>query len=383
MMRWLTLALSLTVIAIVLVDAFEAMLLPRRVARNFRLARQLYRSTWLPWSAIARRMGPGKRREVFLGIFGPLSMLVLFSVWAIGLILGFALLHWSLETPLSQSPERASLFDAFYMSGVTFFTLGYGDVTPVNKAGRFLAVVEAGVGFGFLAVVISYLPVLYQAFSRREVMISLLDARAGSPPTAAQLLVRSAAARDRSDLGRILGEYERWSAELLESHLSFAVLSYYRSQHDNQSWLAAATAILDTCSLLIAAVESDEAIYQAGLTFAMTRHAVVDLAQAFKSPPHPPDQDRLPPDQLHRLRDTLRSAGITPREGTIIDRKLTELRAMYEPFVVSLSAYFVLPIPPFLSDAPVVDNWQTSAWMRRTAGMSALVPAQPGDDHLV
>jgi hypothetical protein len=382
MMRWLTLVLSLAVIAVVLVDAFEAMLLPRRVSRNFRLSRQFYRSTWRPWAAIGRRLSQGKRREVFLSVFGPLSMLVLFAVWAAGLILGFALVHWSLDTPLSQPRAGASLFDAFYMSGVTFFTLGYGDVTPVNKLGRVLVVVETGVGFGFLAVVISYLPVLYQAFSRREVMISLLDARAGSPPTAAQLLVRSAAARDRDDLARILGECERWSAELLESHLSFAVLSYYRSQHDNQSWLAAATAILDTCSLLIAAVERDD-VYQAGLTFAMTRHAVVDLAQAYKSPPRLLDHDRLPPDRLGRLRDALRSAGITPREGATIDRKLTELRAMYEPFVVSLSAYFVLPIPPFLSDAPVVDNWQTSAWMRRTAGIDSLIPAQPDDDHLV
>jgi hypothetical protein len=382
MVRWLTLAISLAVIAVVLVDAFEAILLPRRVSRNFRLARHFYRSTWRPWAAIGRRLGRSRRREVFLSVFGPLSMLVLFAVWAAGLILGFALLHWSLDTPLSQPRDGASLFDAFYMSGVTFFTLGYGDVTPVEKLGRVLVVVETGMGFGFLAVVISYLPVLYQAFSRREVLISLLDARAGSPPTAAQLLVRSAAARGRDDLARILAECERWSAELLESHLSFAVLSYYRSQHDNQSWLAAATAILDTCSLLIAAVERDD-VYQAGLTFAMTRHAVVDLAQAYKSPPRPPDHDRLDPDRLGRLRDALRSAGITPREGAAIDRKLTELRAMYEPFVVSLSDYFVLPLPPFLSDAPIVDNWQTSAWMRRTAGLASLVPSQPDDDHLV
>ncbi len=160
------------------------------------------------------------------------------------------------------------------------------------------------------------------------------------------------------------------------------MLGYYRSQHDNQSWLAAATAILDTCALLIAAVERDD-VYQAGLTFAMTRHAVVDLAQSYKSPPRPPDHDRLPADRLGRLRDLLRSAGIMPREGAGIDRKVADLRAMYEPFVVSLSAFFVLPIPPFISDEPPVDNWQTSAWMRKTVGIASLAPAQPDDDHLV
>jgi hypothetical protein len=381
MTRWLSLVLGLAVIAVVLADAFEAMLLPRRVSRNIRLARQFYRSTWRPWAAIGRRIGHTKRREFFFSMFGPLSMLVLMTVWAGGLILGFGLLHWSLGTRLSLPGSGASLFDTLYLSGVTFFTLGYGDVTPVDRLGRVLAVVETGLGFGFLAVVISYLPVLYQAFSRREVMISLLDARAGSPPTAAQLLVRSAAARGRDDLGRILGEYERWSAELLESHISFPVMGFYRSQHDNQSWLAAATAILDTCALLIAAVECDE-VYQAGLTFAMTRHAVVDLAQAYKSPPRLPDHDRLPADRLGRLRDTLRAAGILPREGAALERRLNELRAMYEPFVVSLSDFFVLPVPPFLADAPPVDNWQTSAWMRQTIGMASLAPTQPDDDHL-
>ena len=90
-------------------------------------------------------------------------MLVLLTVWAGGLILGFALLHWSLDTRMSQLREGSSLFDDLYLSGVTFFTLGYGDVIPVSKVGRILAVVETGLGFGFLAVVISYLPVLYQA----------------------------------------------------------------------------------------------------------------------------------------------------------------------------------------------------------------------------
>src|SRR5207249_4041653 len=134
-------------------------------------------------------------------------------------------------------------------------TLGYGDVVPTGAWGRSLAVAEAGIGFGFLAVVISYLPVLYQAFSRREITISLLDARAGSPPSAGELLRRLAQARSLAGVGPLLVEWERWAAELLESHLSFPVLSYYRSQHDNQSWVGALATVLDTSALLIAGVE--------------------------------------------------------------------------------------------------------------------------------
>src|SRR5262249_14902963 len=154
-----------------------------------------------------------------------------------------------------------------YFSGVTFFTLGYGDLTPIGPLGKFLAVLETGLGFGFLAMLISYHPVLTQAFSKREIVISLLDARGGSPPTAAQILIRSHNANSSAALKSDLAAWETWCAELLESCLSFPMLGYYRSQHDNQSWLAALTAILDTCALEICR-GCGENHHQARLTFA-------------------------------------------------------------------------------------------------------------------
>jgi hypothetical protein len=373
-------ALSVVLIVVILRDAFEAMLLPRRITHNFRLARLFYVYSWAPWAALARRLRSVKRRNNFLSVFGPLSVLVLFSVWAVGLIVGFALLQWSLGSALHTPGEDAGFPVYLYMSGVTLFTLGFGDVTPIYPVGRFLAVAETGIGFAFLAVVISYLPVLYQAFSHREVTIALMDARAGSPPTAAQLLIRLAKHRDFALLDRFLEEWERWTAEVLESHVSFPVLSYYRSQHDNQSWLAALTAILDTSALVIAGVKGADA-YQAQLTFATARHTVVDLAQVYFVPPIKPDPDRLPDDRLRRLRVEFRTAGIELREGEAVDRKLNELRGMYEPFVNALSRHFLLALPPVISDSTPVDNWQTSAWMRRTNGIGALALPEPGDDH--
>ena len=209
-----------------------------------------------------------------------------------GVDFGFALLHWAIGTPLGGQTAIVGLGTYTYFSGVTFFTLGYGDVIPTDTPGRFLAVVETGIGFGFLAMVISYLPVLYQAFSRREIAITLLDARAGSPPTAGTMLGRLARVSDLERLDVFLCEWERWAAEVLESHISFPVLTYYRSQHDNQSWLAALTAILDTSALVVAAVPKQDRS-QAWMAFAMGRHAVVDLAQAFYAPPLDPPADRL------------------------------------------------------------------------------------------
>lgn len=371
---------SIILIAVVLHDGFEAMLLPRRVSRNWRFARVFFRATWTPWVALACRMKAGKRREYFLSLFGPLSMLVLFGVWALGLIAGFGLLHWSLRSPVHATIDSIGIFDYLYLSGVTFFTLGYGDVTPTDVTGRSLAVIESGIGFGFLAVVISYLPVLYQAFSQREHTISLLDARAGSPPTAEQLLIRVGQTRDFAALTRFLEEWERFAAVVLESHLSFPVLSFYRSQHDNQSWLAALTMVLDTCAMVLAGVRGIDP-YQAQLTFAMARHAVVDVAQVLQTRPVPPEPDRLPDDRLHALRDGLRSAGFDVRDGAAADAQLTELRGMYEPFVNALAARLLLVLPSYVAGPGKVDNWQTSAWMRRTKGIGTLASIDVCDDH--
>ncbi len=352
---------SLALIALFLLDAFESMVLPRRVTRTFRPARFYYRFTWFLWGLASRRIPTGKWREAFLSRFGPMSLLGLFATWVAGLIVGFGLLHWSLDSRLNTSPaEKPGLFTYLYLSGTTFFTLGYGDVTPTGPLERALAVVESGLGFGFMAVIIGYLPVLYQAFSRREVTISLLDARAGSPPSAAQFLLRLARERGLASAQAFLAEWERWAAELLESHLSFPVLSYYRSQHDNQSWLAALTMVLDTCALLIV--------------------AVVDLALVFRRPPVMSGPDRLPAERLGQLRQAVHEAGAEMRHGPEVDRALEELRAAYEPFAQALAHFFLFTLPPVYPEKTTVDNWQTSAWTRRTPGIGSLPPAD-GDDH--
>src|SRR5579884_1913967 len=364
-MGWVLVGLGALLIAVVLWDCFEALILPRRVNRLLRPSRLFYQSAWSVWRFVGCRLGPGKRREKFLAPFGPLSLFGLFTTWAVALLFAFALIHRGLGSRLNAPPADAepTLWTYVYLSGTTFFTLGYGDVTAAEPAGRFLTVVEAGLGFGFLAVVIGYLPVLYAAFSRREATISLLDARAGSPPSAAEFLLRVARGGNPAAAAPVLAEWERWAAELLESHLSFPVLSYYRSQHDNQSWLAALTTILDTCALILAAAPCKD-VFQVQLTFAMARHAAVDLALVIHTPPRKVELDRLPPEAWQRLSEMLRSVGLDLRRGPAVEAKLTELRGMYEPFVNALADYFHFQLPPLFSEKVSVDNWQTSAWMR-------------------
>jgi Ion channel len=371
---------GLTLVLLLLVDAFESILQPRRVMHRYRFARLFYRATWRVWQFIAVRVPAGKRRESLLGVFGPLSLLCLFVTWVLGLIFGFALFQWALRTPLRTADPRIDFLTYLYMSGTTFFTLGYGDVTPLGIIGRTLAVVESGLGFAFLAVIIGYLPVLAQAFSKREVTISLLDARAGSPPCAAQFLMRLARAGSIAEINSFLVEWELWSAELLESHLSFPVLSYYRSQHDNQSWLAALTSILDTCAVLMAEVKGYNP-YRAQLTFAMARHAAVDLCLILRTRPDAAPPDRLPPAKRVQLEESLRQAGLDLRDDDEAAAKLTELRGMYEPFVHALARQFLLHLPQIISGAEAVDNWQRSSGMRRAPGLVSLPLARTEDDH--
>ncbi len=364
-MRPLAAIPGLLLILIILWDAFETIILPRRVTRPIRLTRLFYRSIWTPWVSIASRITSKQRREKYLGLFGPLSLLILLAIWAAGLIAGYGLLLWAISARLNVPASDVTLGSYLYLSGETFFTLGYSDVAPAGAISRVMAVIEAGNGLGFLAIVIGYLPVLYQAFSRREANISLLDARAGSPSSAAELLRRHGVKGNMQELAVLLHEWERWAAQLLESHLSYPVLCYFRSQHDNQSWLAALTTVLDACALVIIGVE-EAPLWQARLTFAMARHAVVDIAQIFKTAPLTPDccSRRLTSEDLMRLRRILESNGTRLHHGEDTEGRLLQLRLMYEPYVFALSEFLMMPLPPWVLGPDAIDNWKTSAWGR-------------------
>ena len=364
-MRQLAAIPGIALILIILWEAFETMILPRRVMRRVRMTREFYRLTWAPWVFLAKQIRKRKRREKYLSLFGPLSLLGLLAMWTAGIIFGYAMVQWALHSQLNVPEGEVNFGTYFYLSGTTFFTLGYGDVTPLSPLGRSIEVLEAGTGFGLLAIVIGYLPVLYQSFSRRESNITLLDARAGSPSSAAELLRRHNAAGNMDDLRPLLHEWERWSAELLESHLSYPVLCYYRSLHDNQSWLAALTTVLDTCALVMVGVDGASE-WQARLTFAMARHAVVDIAQIFSTAPRTVDccETRLPPADLERLREIFAANGVNLREGTEAEQQLLKLRTMYEPYVVALSEFLMMPLPPWILPPDSIDNWKTSAWGR-------------------
>ncbi len=395
-MHWWATIAGFVVIFVILMDAFETVVLPRRIKRHFRIASAFYKKTWRFWSRIGLHIKSPNRREGFLAYFGPLSLIILLGFWAVGLIFGFAFVQYGLGEHLALGNEKITFWKVLYMSGETLATLGYGDITPTNGTARALAVMEAFMGFGFLGVVIGYLPVIYNSFAAREIEISLLDARAGSPPTAAEFLGRLGCCPDQTVLDEIFRGWERWCADLLSSHISYPVLVYFRSQHPNQSWLGALTVMLDVTSLVIIGVgkiHSD----QAKLTFAIARHAAVDLAQVVNAQYSAEDAARLTSDDLARLRSELVRHGVTltltptltptlppaesTNEGTDAPDRLAELRMLYEPYLYSLSRRLLMTLPPWIHTDYKKDNWQGGPWDRAIQARALEHPGRSVEDH--
>jgi len=383
----LAVVFGMAIVWAILRDAFETVVLPRRVTRHFQLTAWFYRRTWIPWRRIAEHIKTTSRQQNFLGYFGPLSLILLLGFWATGLILGFALIQRGVGGHVQLSNEPLTFGRILYHSGETFFTLGYGDIVPTSGPARALSVIEAGMGFAFLGVVIGYIPVVYSSFSRREIQISMLDARAGSPPTAVELLVRLAGRSedpgvDQKVLDEVLREWERWAAELLESQISYPALTFFRSQHSNQSWLGALTTMLDVTSLLMVGIEGVHP-GQAKLTFAMARHAAVDLAQIVTARYDPAAADRLPVAEFDALRDALAEAGLRLKTDQAAREKLAKLRSMYELYVDSMGRNLMLTLPVWMHAGKTRDNWQAGPWDRviQARGLGTLGRTTSGEDH--
>ena len=339
--------------AIMVADAFQTVIVARQAKNLPVVTRLFFRISWALVAGTAGLFKTDSRRDKYLGIYGPLSLLSLLGFWALGLILAFAILQWSADLRVDGS--FFSFTDDIYFSAATFFTLGSGE--PRNLLSKYLMVLEAGVGFSFLGLVIGYLPVLYQSFSNREFRILLLDARAGTPPSAVEFLNRRGSNPEK--LEERLADWEEWALNLLENHLSYPMLAYYRSHHAGQSWLAALTAIIDVSAVVMLSAEGDLR-RQAEFTFTAGRHALTHTASVFRILPRHPDQDRLPADDFSRLHNAISVDSKSLQPAHISEAELRRLRAMYEPQAYALGRYFLMALPPWIPSRPASDNRQLS-----------------------
>jgi hypothetical protein len=397
-MHVVAIILGCVFLAGVLLDAFQTIILPRRPVGRFRITRFFFTLTWGPWRWLAGNWPVKRSREQMYSFYGPFSLLLLFGIWAALLAAAYALIYFGMHMPFADPGHPVTAFQrlrtCFYVSGTTLFTLGLGDVQPTTNAARMFIVVEAGTGLGFVALVIGYLPVLYTAFSTREISVALLDARAGSPPTAGELLFRLNFNGGHHALTALLADWERWCAAMLETHISYPILCYYRSQHDNQSWLAALTSVLDTCALLITTIEGPST-RQAQLTFAIGRHTLVDIGHVFRQENvekrmRSEPLVRLQDEEFSRLCDLLGKAGFSLCGDIGARDRLTAIRVLYEPHACSMANYLRLKLPAWAPPPPDPlkrpDQWSTVSELRSPSAIrdriSANVSSQSTAAHL-
>ena len=372
MLRAMAAAGGCCLLAAVLADAFDTIVLARRAARMFRITGYFYAITWSTFACVGRRVKSGERRERLLSIYGPLSLLCLLVMWAASVMVAFALLHWA--AGLRWREGGSGFGPDLFFSSAALFTMSLGE--PVNRVSKVLLVLEAGVGFSLFGLVVGYLPALYQSFADREGQISKLDARAGSPPAAMELITRQG--RNPERLEKQLAEWEKWASTLLETQLSYPMLAFFRSQHENQSWLGALVTVVDA-SALACLTGNGDLRHQAELTFAMCRHALADLVTVFRLPPPADDlPDRLPAAEFESLRNALAKAETALDAQRLSPQKLADLRKMYEPFANSLSVWFLMSLPGWKPIAPARDNWLRSSWDRNEPPYAVSDPFQRG-----
>jgi hypothetical protein len=360
-MRALVAIPAIALIVLVLFEFFVSFLLPQRVKREARLARAVLVALWRAWRFGARRLR-GTGPDTWLGFFGPLSLLVMLATWVVGLIVGWAALQWAIDVHLA--PIGGGFGDDLYYSAGTFFSAAT-DLRVASDA-RAIEIAEAACGYLVLFGAIGYLPALFQAYSRREVAVSQLDPRAGSPPSAGTLLYRAAHRGGWSELDAYLAEWETWAAELMETHLSYPILAFYRSQHVNQNWLGALVTVMDTSAFAIAV--APERTQAAEVTFAIGRHALADLAYAFRVRREDWTGERLDAATFERLRTKVSSAGLEVAEPEEAQAKLAELRELYEPYAGALARRLELALPPWVRQERQ-ENWREAAWRSREAAL--------------
>lgn len=320
-------------------DVFDGMLVPGRMKRRFGFVPFYFHAGWTVWAKVARKIKAEQRRERALRIFGPLALVILIAFWVLVLLAGFALIQ--VASTGGRWPD--AFFEALYETGSRMFTLGAGDSANHNPMSKLLAVLEAASGLGVVTMTISYLPVLYQLFSRRETHVILLDERAGSPVTAYSLLRNHARGDALPALEHLLADWEGWAAELVNSHVSYPMLNYYRSSPGDQAWLTGVAVVMDTCALRIAGI-GDFSAFQAEATLSICIAALDSIAQMIKISPSERTPGRVSESEFQLLNGRLYNDGVS-RTQSGDWKRLSAVISIYEPLLAAIAGFLCIELP--------------------------------------
>lgn len=344
-------ALGAALVGVVLNDVFSTVIVPRPTPSRFRPAALLTRFGWRGWRARFGAVTPPQQRERRMGIFAPLIVMALLATWILMLITGYGLMFDAVRDSLRPSPD--SLGTSLYFAAVSLLTIGYGDYVATDGLARVVAIAAAGTGLGVVALTITYLFSLYTNLERREILVATLDARAGAPPSGVRLLERCAELGLRGDLERIFQRWEEWSAEMLESHVAYPILMFFRSSHDNESWVSALGAILDSATL-VETTTQDVPSGQAQMTRAIGAHVVEDLARFLRVPRTATvGIERV---EYEQARERLLAVGYALRPAEQGWRDFQAARSAYAGDLNGLATFFAVPPALWIGDRTAVPH---------------------------
>ncbi|MBV8223142.1 MAG: two pore domain potassium channel family protein [Candidatus Eremiobacteraeota bacterium] len=346
---WLSLAIGAVIVGLMLYDVFAAVVVPRMVSPALRLSAGAVRGTWLAWRAFALRIRDADQREDFLGRFAPFMLVALLVAWLIGLLVGYGLIFYALRA--HTQPEVHSFTDAIYFAGASLLTIGFGDIVATGHVTRMLTLAAGATGLALFALTISFTFSIFGSFQKREIFVVMMGGRAGAPPSGVTLLETASKFRLYDDLAQALREAESWAASVLESHLAYPILMYFRSSHDDESWIGTLGAILDASTLLLTLTESP-LVGQAKLFHIMGVHLVRDLAHYF----HIPEEADvgIERSEFDQACAALTAAGWTIRDDDAAWASFRENRARYAGPLNEMARFWAIPPSRWIGDRSTI-----------------------------
>ncbi len=355
MLPWTEAALGIVILAVTFYDVFQSVVLPRPSVGKLRIAPWVLRPLWALWRWLGMRDSRMDRRENWFGAFGPVGLLVLLAIWGLSSILGYALILDAISDQIQ--PRLADFWTSLYFSASTLLPLSYGEILPIGFLARVVIVAESATGVGLIALVISLLFSLYGSFQRREELVVTLDALAGAPPAGLQILETVAKQRMPDELRATFDDWRRWSAAVLESHLAYPILVYFRSSHDNEAWLNSFGAVMDAATLVLSTIVSEDATQgHARLMFKVGNHLVEDLAWYFRfKNAGVPIVERQ---EFDDARERLIQAGYQCREGDLAWSEFVALRSMYASPVNQLASRLAIQPATWIGDRTYLPHAQ-------------------------
>ena len=329
-----TLAGALLVLVVVS-DAVDTLVVTQGRSAPWRPTRIWYTSTWRGARTLASRL-PFDAGETVLGTYPALSLLGLLVLWLAGLMLGWALLYWGIEFRIAGTTDFGT---TIYYSGTALLTPAFG--TAHGAAQRTLTLVETLTGLGTIALLISYLPALYGAYSKREARLLTLDDPLGSRITPVRVIAVNSGDGQLDLLYRFFAEWEMWTAEVLESHVSYPMLALFRSQHRGQSWITALGLVTDAATLTCACIKGAEQ-REPYFAYRRGRRAVMEIADRLHVPTTEPE-DWLTLANFDIAWDTLLGLGLPLKEKSEAWEHLQLQRTTYGNRLQELMDFLVAP----------------------------------------